>query len=72
MEYCSAVWDPYQEEDTENPGKGSTKSCVLRKRGLPPTVQRQPNDQRPRLAESTRAMSCKQIESDVQNRAWSV
>ena len=35
-------------------------------------VQHHPNDQRRRLAESARVMSFKQIDTDVQNYAWSV
>ena len=48
------------------------KTGALRKRGLPPTVQRYPNDQRPGLAESARTSSYQQIITYVQNRVWSV
>ena len=74
MEYCSVVWDLYivWERRYWNPGKCPTKSGALRKRGLPPTVQRYQNDQRPRLAESARTSSYQQIITYVQNHKWSV
>ena len=72
MEYCSAVWDPYEKGDTETLEKVQRRAAHFVKEDYRQLVQRYPNDQRPRLAESARTSSYQQIVTYVQNSAWSI
>ena len=70
MEYCSARCDPYEKGYTETLEKVQRRAARFVKGDYrQQSMQPHPND---RLAESKTATSCKQIDTDVQNHAWSL